>query len=99
MIKEENERLKKEFEGVRSQSVHQPIQMLVQGSTIREEVGRLLFQEENTKPGGYALVQTPEARGGINQEWVWSLKGQALQSTRFDRDALAEERRYGANVT
>ena len=36
--------------------------MLVQGSATREEVRRVLFREENVESGGYASVQTPEAR-------------------------------------
>ena len=34
--------------------------MLVQGSTARDEVRQVLFQEDNVELGGYASVQRPE---------------------------------------
>ena len=55
-IQGENERLRKELEEARSQSVQQPTQMLVQVSATRDEVQRVLFQEENTKTRSYVVA-------------------------------------------
>ena len=79
-IQGENERLGKEQDEVRSQSVQQLTHMLVQGSTVRDEVRRVLFREDNTKPKGYASVQTSETH-----------KNQPITSVEIQRPSSSEQ--------
>ena len=85
------------MEEERSQSVHQPIQMLAQGLVAREEARLVLFWEENVELGGYASVQTPKAC--VARSEYGASKAKHFRSIRFDREALVGERRYGTNIT